>query len=484
MRKYWYLFLPFVLLALVRYNIPVISGETYLIHNTIADSILDGNKWGLHALVKLMDIPLLPTLALALTKIVVNPLGMNPVALLCACSQAAALMILAGAVPKTHKFSLYAVVAVVLLPAVPLFKNFILVNDPNWISAVPLALALGALARYSKDRQLKDLITLAINLSILVFCGPILLCVAAVILVVLSFNIDDASPKGSLCILWMPFIYMLILWFPWFATGKDNFLVMFSDALSRAKANAFVPSVDPRAFFAGGIAAFILSIKTERNMTARCLLPVVIVIPALTYVANGTRIATPALGPAIILAIAFLAVNAFHNASLQFKTPQIAAALALVLFLVMAIRHPHISFQTRTMPELVMKEASRTTEPPIDLFDSRDATDREVIVKLADEQWKGSRIVLPSARLFAAVYPDPFQKHFVPMPTFKEEDFRKLASSEQFHLLVPPPDGRFYDPESPLAIIHAKGAPYLFLVAKLENNWQLWRAMPPPKPKP
>jgi hypothetical protein len=70
------------------------------------------------------------------------------------------------------------------------------------------------------------------------------------------------------------------------------------------------------------------------------------------------------------------------------------------------------------------------------------------------------------------------------METFSSDEFVELAADEQLNLLVPPDDGRFYDSDSPLAVIHANGAPYLFPVANLPGGWQLWRSIPPPTIEP
>ena len=166
MRKPFNLLLPaalLLLLLLLRCQWPAASGETAHIHGAIADSILNGNKWGLVALVQYPDAPLVPTLALALAKCLAAPLGLSPYALLAAVAQTLAAAILIRRLPLRRLPGLLALLSLLALPLIPLTRQAILLNDPNWLAAVPLLLALAQLDEFSHRPQLKPLIGIAAN---------------------------------------------------------------------------------------------------------------------------------------------------------------------------------------------------------------------------------------------------------------------------------------------------------------------------------
>lgn len=487
MRKHWYLLIPFAILFLVRCYLPADSGETYLTHNAIAESIAAGHKWGLLALVNIMDVPLLPTLALVVAQFFRGPLQLAPVAIVCAFAQAALAVTLVCAVPKRHRYAPYAVAALLASIAIPFFRNLLATDDVNWISVLPLTAALLSLNTYRETRELRTLIVIAVCLGVLVFCGPALLLTALAILISLSLSITKTAAdqrQGHLFVLWSPFIYALILWLPWYSGSEDNFMLRFISALADSHAADYHLPFAPQIPLAAAVTSFILALKTKDNLQARCLLPVFIVLPLAAAVSNATHLSPVGVGPALTVCSAVLAINAFDQVSLSPKTPQIAACLALIAIIVMGCRHPFFVFQLRALPAMVLRETNKLKAEPPDLFDYRDAPDRNHLILLADQQWKGSRVVLVGKRLVKTVYPDPKQVNFHPLESFDPEAFRKHAAYEQLHLLVPPPDGRFYPPESPLNDIHAHGAPYLFLVAQFPHGWQLWRSLPEPTEPP
>ena len=125
-------------------------------------------------------------------------------------------------------------------------------------------------------------------------------------------------------------------------------------------------------------------------------------------------------------------------------------------------------------PEKQQEETSLPAE-------AADAPKAQELLDFIDQYWPDSRIILVGSRL-PAIYPDPEAKRFVSKINFNEKDFLAQAAEEQLHILVPPPDGRFYPLQnSILADIHKNGRDWLFLEKVFPNDWQLWRSTIPPK---
>ena len=497
MRKPFNLLLPaalLLLLLLLRCQWPAASGETAHIHGAIADSILNGNKWGLVALVQYPDAPLVPTLALALAKCLAAPLGLSPYALLAAVAQTLAAAILIRRLPLRRLPGLLALLSLLALPLIPLTRQAILLNDPNWLAAVPLLLALAQLDEFSHRPQLKPLIGIAANAAILVFCGPLMLLAAFLLVFITGCHLGQlrtpGDAKGLHVVLWLPFVYAILLWLPWYGADERNVFSALTAAFA-SQQRVWRTPLELHTPLAAAVAAFILALRAPHPLAARGLLPLLALIPAAGALARAAGLATTGLAPALVCCLAFLPVTLANQrqpdeptpTTHSARTPLIAAALACAAALVMGIRHPRLDLLHHSMPTSILRQTAIKTPPPPDLFDYRDAPPRATLIALAHREWDGARIAICGKRLRATVYPDPKQTHFHHLPDSQPLDaLRSRAATEQLFLLVPPPDTRFYPPDSPLADIHRHGAPWLFLTAQLPHGWQLWRTLPPPAP--
>ncbi|MBP5640121.1 MAG: hypothetical protein J6X55_11625 [Victivallales bacterium] len=571
----------FAFVALLRYCLPSVPGETMPIHDAIIQSITDGNKWGLMALVKIPDVPLIPTLALLFFKNLLVLTSLSPVAMLCALSQATLFIMIARALPKTLPLPTFAISILVLLclPAVPLLGNFLMLDDCNWISAIPLTHALLTLLKNdalffmrsgnstsqedctktlkgsnisnhqlneakhdgkqpqkdsvikeveptllgnrakkehnnsSDDLPLTAVLAVACDLALLVFCGPIMLCSAILIMAILLKHLHELhAPKGTACILLMPIIYALLLWLPWYSTNDDNIFTETFVAFQKLESHEFVCPVNPCIFISFFLAFIFLMFAhsdirwndfkpalSDQVVRIRMISPTLfswmMILVACLFVSSLSMflgLSQAGLGPALIVSIGFFIlliiikldiIDAFQKwQSVAFwKTPQaigiVAAAIAcLIGIIITGCTFPEVATFERATPQTIVQHAP----PPPDIFDYQDAPSRERLADLADSHWSGSRIVIVGKRLVNVVYPDEEQTRFRPMEQFSPEEFVALAKYEQLNLLVPPDDGRFYESDSPLTEIHANGAPYLFLLAKLPGDWQLWCSIPPP----
>ena len=125
--------------------------------------------------------------------------------------------------------------------------------------------------------------------------------------------------------------------------------------------------------------------------------------------------------------------------------------------------------------------AESLTKQPIRL-DNADSylPSREEITAFIDQFWPQSRTMLYGLKLPAA-YPDPLEKRFVARLDFQQDDLLKQETDEQLHILIPPPDGKYYPKDnSPLADIYANGRDWLILEKQWPSGCQLWRVVPPP----
>jgi hypothetical protein len=218
-----------------------------------------------------------------------------------------------------------------------------------------------------------------------------------------------------------------------------------------------------------------LSINSSHKWTARCLLPACFVIPIVAFVSARHGIGPAGLGPltfGLFLSTISIALFAFFTSrNIRYVTYAAAACTIVVACFFSDINQ---SVEISKVSETQQEENNLPAE-------AADAPQAQELLDFIDQYWPDSRIILVGSRL-PAIYPDPEAKRFVSKIDFNERDFLAQAAEEQLHILVPPPDGRFYPPQnSILADIHKNGRDWLFLEKVFPNDWQLWRSTIPPK---
>ena len=220
----------------------------------------------------------------------------------------------------------------------------------------------------------------------------------------------------------------------------------------------------------------ILSVKTTHRSTARCMLPAIVVIPVTAYISAHLGIAPTGLGSFSVL-LFITAGTLVYLADDPSKIVMIAVRVVFLIALALACIHSNVN---STYP-IDSQKMKHFTTMPISEGQTMDAPSREELIEFIDKYWPDSRILVCGSRL-PALYQDPGEKRFVAKLFFSEEDFIRQAQEEQLHILIPPPDGRFFPTHrSTLADIHKNGRDWLFLEKVFPNNWQLWRSTIPPK---
>jgi len=471
----WNVFFIFIAIAAILYLCPHKPTPAMDVHMAIVDALRAGNNWGRQALVANLDYPVLQSLALLLADAIAKCLHLNSATLLCAIAQAWTLAYLLRCM-NSLKSWFAAPIPIALAIILPFVRNSILTLDPNWVAAVPLSAAFYHLVLWQNDKSLRNIILTAANTGFLCLCGIAPALMAAVISIVIYLQLKkeyvrlDMPCEGMRSLLWASFAYCALLWFVWNWLVMDDILFALRDLWNRADtvntevllkhARLWMRPVALAIVFVSPLS--IIAKKTDMTPTAAFLLPVPFVLAASMFFSSALGIPMTAIAPllSVFILSAFillLLANFSHNVS---KTAASIAILACAFF---AFTVPSLEIANKN-------EAIKYSQPPL----------REDITFYIDQFWPKSRTMLYGLAL-PALYPDTTEKRFVARLDYQENDFIAQAKNEQMHILVPPPDGRFYPQKNhPLASIHANGKSWLLLEKQWPGGWQLWRAVIPP----
>lgn len=477
---FWYA--CFFILTIARIQLGGRPSLQLSIHQSIVDSILAGNDWGRQALIGTLDNPFLPTVALLTINVICRFTGGNPGLLLCSVSQAIIMAFFLRITFVRRKW-LLAVLLLILPLAVPFLRNLIFQLDPNWFSAVPIVIAIYYLIRWQELGFLRDLLIVAIAIGLLAFAGPgaILIAFCFIPIMAEQYRIKKHGTwqehRGIRTILWGPLLYCIAIWLLWNSLIFNDVFFGLRDAAHRMTvkiANSTMP-FNCLVFLPMLVTLGILANKSSHKWTARCLIPACIIIPVVAFVSARFGIGPAALGPLAFvvflstISLAFVAFNSSSAIRYAMYTAATCTILSACLF-----SNPK---QQESKPEDTVMEQDEKTVPS----EAADAPKAQEIIKFIDQYWPDSRIILVGSRL-PAIYPDPEAKRFISKINFNEKEFLSQAAEEQLHILIPPPDGRFYPIQnSILADIYKNGRDWLFLEKVFPNDWQLWRSTIPPK---
>ena len=476
---FWYA--CFIILAIARIQLGGVPCLQLSIHQSIVDSILAGNDWGRQALIGNLDNPFLPTIALLTVNVICRVFGGDPAVLLCSISQAIIMAFFLRMTFVRRKW-LLAFFMIVLVPIVPFLRNLLFTLDPNWFSAVPAVAAVYYLIRWQELKNLRDLIIVAIFIGLLAFAGPGAILIAFCFIAVMAeqYRLKNQGSwqdhRGIRTILWGPLLYCIAIWLLWNSLIFNDIFFGLRDAAHRMTVKILHPVMPFNCllFLPMAVTLAILSINSSHKWTARCLLPACFIIPAVAFISARFGIGPAGLGPltfGLFLSTVSIAFFAFNSA----KHTRIATYVAAACTIVVACLFSDLkqTYEVSEDPEKQQEKASLPTE-------AADAPQAQELLDFIDRYWPDSRIILVGSRL-PAIYPDPEAKRFVSKINFNEKDFLAQAKEEQLHILIPPPDGRFYPIQnSILADIHKNGRDWLFLEKVFPNNWQLWRSTVPP----
>lgn len=464
-----------VLLVALRLALPGGSGDTARVYQEMAWALAHEQNWGKQALVGVLEYPPLPTVVLLVLTGLPAWLHLAPLAFMVAACQVwtATYVVRTVRLYTRHPAGLLVAAAGIALP-------FLGADpwgyDPAWLYLVPLASILFHLCRWEQQQSLRDAVVVALNAGLLVFGGLPGMVLGAGALLTLWARGDRRLVRGpgGWVLLSMPWLYAALLYplFNWLIMGHPwFFLSRLLDWLHGRGLGAHLA--------AGGcrlpllvIAALVLALS---GLAIRAV-PVPVAcgwvwlagagVVALLRTAGGWFLSGEyqLTGYLALPALFFLLLPFSQWGKRGAWLPWILAGNALVLLAAFTWRHDARRYETFA-----------TDIPPA-----------AEVLAYVDQHWDQSRILIYDLRT-AVVYAPLTTQRFWARLDYHEGLLRQQAKGEQFHLLIPPNDGRFYGPQARAAQLHTEGAPFLFFErtwpAEQPAAWQLWRcirATPPP----
>ena len=473
----WVLPAVFAALVLLLYILPHAPTEAMEIHQAITGALRAGNNWGRQALVGNTDYPALQSLCLLVCEAIAAPVRLSGAHLMCALAQAWILLTFIRLLRQTKRHYYFVVFPFVMFTLIPFIRADVTWLDPNWIAAVPAAAIVYHLVLWKETKNLRSLIVASAASGILCLCGIAGLLIGCCTALFLYF-IDrhdlaeqGKSYAGMKTLLWSTALYCIAIWLLWNWLVMDDILFGLRDLFARLstlngsgfsqKLLALNPvTLSLVAFF---FPLLILCLKSDNSPIAKCLIAQIVLLVLTSALSNCLQI--PATGVLPLAATVILATYSICCIT-TFKHPVSAQAcmLAMVLCFFIAFRAESLTKQS------IRVDNADNYLPP-----------REEITAFIDQFWPQSRTMLYGLKLPAA-YPDPSEKRFVARLDFQQDDLLNQETDEQLHILIPPPDGKYYPKNnSPLADIYANGRDWLILEKQWPSGCQLWRVVPPPE---
>lgn len=481
----------FAALVALRLALPFAPTDSLFVYDKIAWAILHQENWGKQALVGVIEYPPLPTVCLLLFS-PLQRLGENlPGHLLIAVAQVWSLFYLARTVLLFLPWRIMAFMAIFLLP-LPVIGSLIPVPlapwvaldpevlgrlwdaDPFWIEVVLLCSVLFHACRWERHQSMRDLVVIALNCGLLVFCGlpGLLFALAIVAAVWLHVRNPLLRSQGGEALLLMPLAYTAILYplFNWLIMGDWLFFLRRLRPWFESQTcfgNLTELGLPTLALIGLGGLALTVGVVLPRvplYLRMACLLTLALLATALTRIGGecfigGEFLASGFIG-VLVAVYALFGLSGLDRSLSPLSRVVMLPVSLLLLLTVSQLRH-----------DANRRESFRTDSPP--------AANR--LLAQVDRHWAQSRLLLYDLRS-AALYCDQSPPRFVANLDFNAAIFRELREKEQMHLLVPPNNGLFYSPHDPvLAYFHQRGYEdeRLFLEESWRSGWQLWRCIRP-----
>ena len=472
----WTLPAVFAVLVVLLYLLPHKPTEAMEIHQAITGALRAGNNWGRQALVGNTDYPALQSLCLLVCEAIATPVRLNGARLMCTLAQVWMLIYFIRLLLQAKRYHL-VVFPFVIFMVLPFIRDDVIVLDPNWIAAVPAAAIIYHLTLWRETKNLRSLIVASAACGILCLCGITGLLVGCCTAIFLYFIAkhdltEQGKPSaGMRTLLWSTAIYCIAIWLLWNWLVMDDILFGLRDLFARLSTltrNGFSRNLLALSPVTLSLVAFlfpllILCMKSDFPAIAKCLIAQLVLLVLTSALSNCLQI--PATG---VLPLATTVILATYSICCitTFKHPVSAQACMVTLILCF-----FVTFRAESLTKQPIRvDNAGSYLPP-----------REEITAFIDQFWPQSRTMLYGLKLPAA-YPDPIEKRFVARLDFQQDDLLKQETDEQLHILIPPPDGRYYPKDnSPLADIYANGRDWLILEKQWPSGCQLWRVVPPPE---
>jgi len=458
----------------LRLQLPFRATDTQMVHGAVVDSLLAGHNWGRQALVGALEYPLLPTLGLLAAQVLFGPAlaGMMLVAL----SQAWAVCYLLRFRPELARRVVFCLLLGMLVLFLPDLRAAMTALDPNWVAAVPFCAAMFHLVRWFQAGVLRDAVLCAVNAGLLAFCGVGGVLAGVALTLVLAHDVRPTATNRRLglpVLVWTPLLYCLALWFLWNWLILGDLLFCLKhlwNALRAVAVGHFLKSAALAVWStAPGLWACMLFLAAGMARGERRTMRGVLV---LCLVAAGSRAAC-------------LAAGVLPGAATLLVITAAAVALALIpgpaTVETVGGQRCRWFWALAVLAGALVLAADMRYEPGADPVAEASfaagAPSPTEITNLIDRDWPRSRTAVFGIRL-PALYHDPAEKRFVARMDYHEGLFVEQARREVMHLLLPPPDGRFYPRGDPaFTRINAGGSQVLLLEKQWDSGWQLWRCV-------
>ena len=333
--------------------------------------------------------------------------------------------------------------------------------------------------------MIRDIVFTSLYCGVLVFCGLAGIAFAGTILILLIVRgrIPKGKWRGIVLLLIMPFLYALLLLFLF------NYLVMGDVLFALRRLGAYL---GPDRFWSA----------IHREARVFCLVGVLIAA-ALGMILPGLKLRDRLawqLAGAVGLCHAMQ-----HGGDLFIGGAYLLAGFAILPTLLSVAALPREKkFIQRAIPAGigllliagVVPLRQDTLKP--ETYQDSGAPSREELISYVDQQWKDSRILVYGLRpavMYARVSPEDSElgKRFVARVDFNPNVLMEDIQAEQFHLLVPPDNGRYYPRQHKIfKQVHQDSIPEWLMLEKTwvskrggGGYWELWRcirARPEPSP--
>jgi hypothetical protein len=473
-------FIAAVIVFVGRLFLPFSGTDSMDVYHAVSSALLQDANWGRQGLVAIIEYPPLPTIVLSILGYLralvtsVAPAGAlsDPRMWMIAGSQAAVFLYFVHTVSVYTRGPLRWLLPLALL-LVPGVGAPLTAMNPFWVYAVPLAAMVCHAARWEGHGNLRDLVMLAIHGAVLTLGGIAGAVVAfAVLMTVRWFSIrKDAHQKGAATFVLLPFTYALVL-YPLFnqLIMEDAFFALkhfltFTSLAAISRWTLFA------AIATAPLGLVVLLTVAPRRVTIVGRLGLVICYCGLiNYVISawaGLYIGGQLLFSGVGLAsLVVYFVIGWHHPKEWAVARRFGTAAGVLVSCIIVVPASMIARQHILAVESFKAQSGAPS--PEEVLAVIDLQDR----------WPDGRVLLYDVRT-AALYATAGER-FVPNLDFNYNVFSEtISGKEQFHLLMPPNNGRYFPAGGALAKMSGGDDKLMVEKAWQDSDWTLWRCVRP-----
>jgi hypothetical protein len=470
-----------LLLVIVRLFLPFAESDSMQVYERISDGLIDQQNWAKQSLPGVLEYPPLPTMALLLLRAFL-PGNLDASAWLVAICQVWVLTYLIRMACFAGRSRVFIALAPLMLA--PIIGTILWDENPFWLLLVPMASILYHMIRWQREPVLRELVIVALSCGLLALGGitGILFALTSLLTMWIYGSDRETHRHGMFTLLFAPFLYILLLipLFNWLIIDKPWFFIerlatYYVDNAVRVPGFADNPTVAAAAI---AIVALVVVTHFVRGMPLSMRLGFTLAVVSLPIYAAGI-VSNSYLGGEYLL-LGFVWVPLIYTWIYRPNLKEVSGASRVFMLVATAAL---IASQVVLWPLRVDgKERDRFVgNPPAP----------QELAEIIDSDWTHSRILLFDLRS-AAIYSGKLTvpaldsadadrleyNRFLVTLDYYPEIVAEQIQEEQFHLLVPPDNGKFYPIGNQAFVqIHQHGARWLMLEKMWPSGWQLWRCI-------